>query len=319
MKTQLLQSIAVLSALPAFALGCDAGFDPGSTVSSLRVLSVQADNPYAAPGETVRLQATSHDPAGRAIEWAWATCENPASSSVEECIARLAETALTTGSLPLLASGPGVDSVDVTIAPNALAGIPPESRQNALTGVLSVACPGTLEVDIASIAGADAESLIPFRCTDASGAVLGLHDTIVGVKRIFIRETDRNQNPVIEQITFDGEPWADGDIKEVGSCDTDDFTYDDCEGDGDHRIAAVVSPASFEAGVDELGREFSESLVVQHYATEGIFEYEVRVAELPETRWVARRRASGQELRLWFVARDDRGGVTLAERRVRVR
>jgi hypothetical protein len=319
MKTSLLRSLTASSALSAFTLACGADFDPGSAVSSLRVLSVQADNPFAAPGETVRLQAHSFDPAGRTIEWAWATCENPSSSSVEECIARIAETAVTTGNLPLIASGPGIDAVDVTISPNALEGIPVESRQNALTGVLSVACPGTLSFDIASITSADAESLLPFRCTDADGVPLGLHDTIVGVKRIFVRETDRNQNPVIDTITFDGQPWPEDEIKEVDSCATDDFTFDDCKGDGDHTIAAVVSPASFETGVDELGHDFTESLVVQHYATEGIFEYEVRVAELPETRWVARSSASGQELRLWFVARDDRGGVSLAERRVRVR
>jgi hypothetical protein len=319
MKTSLLRSVTAAGAVSALTLACDPDFDPGSTVSSLRVLSVQADNPYAAPGETVRLQATSFDPAGRTIEWAWATCENPASSSVEECIAAVAATAVSTGNLPLIASGPGVDAIDLTISPNALEGIPVESRQNALTGVLSVACPGTLSFDIASITSPDAESLLPFRCTDEDGVVLGLHDTIVGVKRIFVRETDRNPNPIIDTITFDGEPWAEDDVKEVDSCDTDDFTFDDCKGDGDHTIAAVVSPASFETGVDELGRDFTESLVVQHYATEGIFEYEVRVAELPETRWVARRSASGQELRLWFVARDDRGGVSLAERRVRVR
>jgi hypothetical protein len=311
---------AALGALSLVALaGCGADFDPGSNVSSLRVLAVQADNSFAAPGETVRLQATSFDPAGRDIEWAWTTCENPSATSIEGCLADITETALATGSLPLLGSGPGVDNVELTIAPNALDGIPVEARQNALTGVLSIACPGSLELDLAAAASSDADSLLPFRCTDASGARLGLHDAIVGIKRVFVRETDRNANPIIESITFDGEPWAEGDIKEVDSCDTDDFSFDDCEGDGDHRIAANLTTASFEVGVDELGRDFSESLVVQHYATEGIFEYEVRVAELPETRWVARRSASGQELRLWFVARDDRGGVTLAERRVRVR
>jgi hypothetical protein len=72
--------------------------------------------------------------------------------------------------------------------------------------------------------------------------------------RIFVREADRNQNPVIESITFDGELWEEGDVKEVDSCATDDFTLDDCRGDGDHTIAAVVSPASFETGVDELGQ-----------------------------------------------------------------
>jgi hypothetical protein len=287
-------------------------------VSSLRVLSVQADNPYAAPGETVRLEATSYDPAGRDIEWAWVACETPASTSVEGCLIEIAETAVATGSLPLLASGVGQNSVELTIPEDVLDGVPVEARPSVLSGVLSIACPGTLSLDLE--AAAEANSLLPFRCIDAAtGAELGLHDAIAGVKRVYIREADRNQNPVIASITFDGEPWPEDEVKEVDSCDTDEFTFDDCEGEGDHRIAANLSAESFEAGTDEFGRAFTEELVVQHYATEGIFEYEVRIGELPETRWVARRSGSGQELRLWFVARDDRGGVTLAERRVRVR
>lgn len=296
--------------------GCGADFDPGSYVSSFRVLAVQADEPYAAPGETVRFEATAYDPAGRTVEWAWLACESPASSSVEGCIADIGERALTTGELPLLASGPGLTAVDYTIPPNALEGVPLEARPSVLSGVLAIACPGTLALEPGPLG--DAQPL-PFRCTDDSGVELGLHDTITGVKRVFVRETDRNANPVIADITFDGEPWAEDDVKQVDACDTSDFTFDDCEGDGDHRLAVNVTPESFEVGVDEFGRDFAEQLVVQHYATEGIFEYEVRIAEAPETRWVARRSASGQELRLWFVARDDRGGVTLAERRVRVR
>jgi hypothetical protein len=308
----------LLSALGLFALvGCGADFDPGSNVSSLRVLTVQADNPYAAPGETVRLEATSHDPEGRDIDWAWVACETPASTSVEGCLIEIAETALATGSVPLLASGVGQNSVELTIPEDVLDGVPLEARPSVLSGVLSIACPGTLSLDVE--AAAEGGSLLPFRCIDASGAELGLHDAIAGVKRVYVREVDRNQNPVIASITFDGEPWPEDEVKEVDACDTGDFTFDDCEGEGDHRIAANLSAESFEAGVDEFGRAFTEELVVQHYATEGIFEYEVRIAELPENRWVARRSASGQELRLWFVARDDRGGVALAERRVRVR
>ena len=317
MKTKRL----LVSALGLFGLltlaGCDADFDPGSNVDSLRVLSVQADNPYASPGETVHLSATYYDPDEREITWAWLQCSNPASSSVDGCLTEIAETAIASGELPLIASGAGVDNVDVTIAADALSALPAEGRANALTGVLSIACPGTLDVDLGAAAAQG--SILPFRCTDAAGVELGLHDTIVGVKRIFVRETDKNQNPSILSVTFDGEPWAEDDVKEVDFCETDDFTFDDCEGKGDHRIAAQVTPESFEAGTDEFGRDFAEELVVQHYATDGIFEYEVRIAELPETRFVARSVASGQELRLWFVARDDRGGVTLAERRVRVR
>jgi hypothetical protein len=309
----------LLSALGLLALaGCGADFDPGSNVSSLRVLSVQADNPYAAPGETVRLEATSYDPAGRDIEWAWIACETPASTSVEGCLIEIAETAVATGSVPLLASGVGQNSVELTIPEDVLDGVPVDARPSVLSGVLSIACPGTLSLDLQ--AAAQAGSLLPFRCVDAAtGAELGLHDAIAGVKRVYIREADRNQNPVIASITFDGEAWPEDEVKEVDSCDTDEFTFDDCEGEGDHRIAANLSAESFEAGTDEFGRAFTEEMVVQHYATEGIFEYEVRIGELPENRWVARRSASGQELRIWFVARDDRGGVTLAERRVRVR
>jgi len=310
-KAKILSSVVALLTLA----GCGADFDPGSNVSSLRVLAVQADNPFAAPGETVNLQATSYDPAGRELTWAWAECSNPASSSVDACLAEIALTAIETGTPPLLGMGPGQDNVQVTIPATALDGLSPEALPNALTGVLSVACPGTLELGTSDSTG----GVLPFRCIDDSGAELGLHDSIVGIKRIFVRSTDRNQNPVIANITFDGEPWAEDDVKEVDSCNTDDFTFDDCKGEGDHRIAASVTPESFEAGVDEFGRDFAEELVVQHYATEGIFEYDVRIAELPETRWVARQSASGQELRIWFVARDDRGGVTTAQRRVRVR
>jgi hypothetical protein len=316
MKTKLIAGCAL--ALVALA-GCGADFDPGSYVSSLRVLSVQADKPYAAPGETVHFEATTYDPAGRTIEWAWLVCESPDSSSVEGCLVEIGESAQATGELPLLASGPGIDAVDYTVPANALEGIPSEARPSVLSGVLSIACPGTLAFDPSTLAAEGASQPLPFRCTDASGAELGLHDAIVGVKRVYVRETDRNANPVIADITFDGEPWAENDIKQVDACDTGDFTFDDCEGKGDHRLAVNLTPESFEAGIDEFGRDFTEQLVVQHYATEGIFEYEVRIAESPATRWVARQSASGQELRFWFVARDDRGGVTLAERRVLVR
>src|SRR5512147_709423 len=82
----------VAASLLALA-GCEAEFDPGSNVSSLRVLSVQADSPYAAPGETVRFEAQSYDPEGRDLEWAWVACETPASGSVDGCLAAIAETA----------------------------------------------------------------------------------------------------------------------------------------------------------------------------------------------------------------------------------
>lgn len=304
-------SFAALLALQ----GCGAELDPGTQVQSLRVLAVQADTPFASPGDTVRLQALSHDPFDRPITWAWATCENPASSSVEGCLIDIAQDAAASGASPLISMGEGQDSIDITLPANVLDDVSTPARPQALVGVLSIACPGTLEL----VTDPTTESPLPFRCTAPEGNELSLHDYVVGIKRIFLRETDTNDNPVIESVTFDGEDWPEGEVKEVDACDTDEFTFDDCEGEIDHRVAAVLSPGSFQTGVDEFGRDFTEQLIVQHYTTDGIFKDEVRIGQDSETQWVARSGSAGTEQTLWFVARDDRGGVTWAERRVRVR
>ena len=58
-------TLAALVSLGALT-GCeDNDFDPGSRVTSLRVLAQQADNPYARPGEAIHLTSLSHDPAER--------------------------------------------------------------------------------------------------------------------------------------------------------------------------------------------------------------------------------------------------------------
>jgi hypothetical protein len=315
------RSLARLSgvALSLALAGCDAEFDPGTLVSSLRVLAVQANSPFAAPGDTVRLQALSYDPAARPITWAWAICENPASSSVEGCLADIALAAAASGTSPLIAMGEGQDNLEFTIPANVLDAIAPEARPQALVGVLSVACPGTLDVVTDAGAVNGRENPLPMRCTDAAGNELTLHDYIVGIKRVFLRETDLNQNPVIERITFDGEDWPEDEVKEVDPCDTNEFLFDDCKGKGDHRIAALLTPDSFQTGRDEFERNFEEQLIVQHYATDGIFKDEVRVGQASETSWVARSGAAGSEVTVWFVARDDRGGVSWATRRVRAR
>lgn len=306
---QLSAPAAWLAALTLTA--CGPTFDPGTQVDSLRVLAVRADAPFAHPGDTVHLSALSYDPAGRAINWAWAVCPSPAGSTVEDCLDQVRASAAG-GALPLLAQGEGVDNIDVPVPTDALAGIPLLGRSQALAGIVSVACPGTLEV-------LSIDSRIPFRCSDReSGAEFSLHDMVVGVKRVFLRETEVNQNPVIDDILFDGEVWPNDEVKEVDGCVSDDFSYDDCKATG-HKLAASVNPDSFEAGTDEFGRSFTENLVVQHYTTDGVFEDEVRIADDPETNWSARTGSSGSIVTLWFVVHDDRGGVSWTTRRAHVR
>ena len=313
LSTALPRLTPLLGALSLVA--CDPEFDPTSEVNSIRVLAVQADTPFAAPGETVHLQALSHDPSDRPITWAWASCDEPASSSIEACLANIVETTIETGAPPLLGMGAGLSQIDLPIAPDAIERLPPAARPQALVGVLSVACPGDLE-----LAENGTSPLLPFRCTEAgTDRELDLHDSIIGIKRVFLRETERNQNPVIESVLFDGEAWAEDDVKEVDGCTSEEHVYDDCPGAVRHRIQAVLTPDSFEAGSDEFGRGFDEEVIVQHYTESGIVEDEVRIGEESETGWVARASASGSELSVWFIARDDRGGVAWAERRVRVR
>ncbi len=297
----------------ASLLGCEAEFDPASHVDSLRVFAVQADRPFAAPGQNVALTALSYDPEGRPMDWAWGVCENPEAATVEACIQKFVAVAEAEGAPPLIAMGEGQDSAQFTVPAAVLEALPAEARSQATVGVLSVACPGVIDLDLG-------DKSMPFHCLDRDDSrSLGLDEFVVGLKRIFVRGSDVNQNPEIEQVLFDGQDWPADEVKEVDSCSTDGFDYTVCSGSALHRVAARVTKTSLESGRDEFSREFSEQVVIQHYATEGIFEGEVRLASDPETGWVARRRASGSEIRLWFVAHDDRGGVSWTERRVRVR
>jgi hypothetical protein len=208
--------------------------------------------------------------------------------------------------------GVSQDSFDYTIPTDALSGLDLDARPQSTVGIVSIACPGELALA--------ASSQLPFRCTEAgTGRELGLDEYVLGMKRVFVRELDRNQNPVIASVLFDGVEWPADEVKQVDACDSDDNEYDDCPKSLRHQLAAYATAESFEAGRDEHGRAFSEQVVVQYYATEGIFKDDTRIGEEPETGWVARKLAAGKELTLWFVIRDDRGGAAWTTRRVFVR
>lgn len=296
----------------ALLTGCGADFDPGYRVTSLRVLAVQADAPFAKPGETVTLSALSYDPQGRTVNWAWATCVNPSASTVEGCLAKINADSAATGVSPIAAQGPGLDTFSYTVPSDALDALPAAARPSAVIGILNVACPGDLSLEPGA---AD----LPFRCTDSStGRVLGGDEYIVGLKRISVRSSDRNQNPSIAKITFDGADWPEDEVKTVTACDTDGNVYSKCSASSKHQLAAVITPDSAESGTTEFGASFNEQVVVEYYATEGVFENAVKLAESPETGWAARGNASGEELRIWFVVHDDRGGAAWGARGLRV-
>jgi len=293
-------------------LGCAADFDPGSRVNSFRVLAQQTDVPFAKPGETVNIISLPYDPQGRRITWAWGACVNPPASTVEGCLEKLAADAQASGSSPILAQGPELSDFSYTVPADMLASLPADAKASAMVGVISIACPGELSFEQSS-------NNLPFSCQETgTGRVFALDEYVVGLKRIQVRAEDRNQNPSIERVTFDGAEWPEDEVKVVKACDTDKNEYEPCAEDTKHRIGAHPTPGSVESGKTEFGSDFTEQVIIEYYATEGVFEHEIKIAAEPETGWAARKAASGRDLTLWMVVHDDRGGAFWAERHVHV-
>jgi hypothetical protein len=94
---------------------------------------------------------------------------------------------------------------------------------------------------------------------------------------------------------------------------------DDCDGGERHALAVNVPSDASESGTSEVGDPFHEDVVVQYYGTEGLFRFDARTAQSPSTDWAARAAAAGKEQTLWFVVRENRGGVAWTSRRVRIR
>jgi hypothetical protein len=306
--------IGICAGAQALAVsGCSPDFDPPSRVTSFRVLAVGADTPYAAPGATVNLDTLSFDPEGRAIDWGWGTCVDPVSSQVTDCIDGVDWSSFVVTSSATRA---------VTLPADVITRLPVAAQPRASVGVVAVGCPGELSVpsNPRSIASTGA---LPFLCRDrTTGRVLADDEYVAGVKRIFARATDRNANPVIAQVTWDGQPWAEDEVKTATPCDTTGNDIGACTGAVRHDVAVSLTPASFESGVDSFGTPFTEALVVQYYATEGIFSDDSRIASDAATHWAARSAPDGkgeaQTITMWMVARDDRGGVTWTTRTVSV-
>jgi hypothetical protein len=284
--------------LTIVAAGCGSDFDPLARITSPRILAAKADAPFAPPGATVTVSPLAVDQAGAPVGLAFATCTRPQSTTAVGC-ALAADARFT----PVAAAQP----LSVTVPSTILDGVPLEGRRFVSFGLLLVACPGPL------VAQPGPEGL-PFSCLDATGARLPLGAYDLGVKRILPRLTDRNANPIIDRVTFDGQPWEAGEVKTIGACaSATENRYDRCHGES-HALSVEPTVDSFEAGVDEFSTPFTEQLLVSYYATDGLFDGTVRDAAAPVSRFKARAGARGRRVTLWFAIRDDRGGVAFTER-----
>jgi hypothetical protein len=220
----IIRTSAALVAIGALAAGCGGDFDPGSRLNSLRVLAVVADKPYAKPGEEVHLTLTAFDPTDlpdgtptHKTTYAWAACVNPQSSTVVGCLSQFFQDSRNSPGNPLQNGSVTIGTSNVgfkyTIPKNALDGRDGQARANAFVGFVSVVCPGDLKFDPNANLQAGQLALT---CVDSdTGRVLDLPEFQLGIKRIFVRATDRNANPVVSGVTWDGAPWPEDEVKAV--------------------------------------------------------------------------------------------------------
>lgn len=307
---------------------------------------------YAHPGDEVQFELLWHDPAPKpdeppkVREWAWTFCVNPPSSSILGCFQKLAADL---GKLPPeqrqqaalsilkfrkgpLATEfetnelvpPNMDGTKpdprtlfrLTVPKDALAefaGKPPQAKANATIGVVFVACPGRLEPQLE---GTGNRTDVPLKCFDNStGEELKSDKFTIGIKRVFIREKDENPDPRIAGVLWDGQPWPETEVKTLEAvCASDEADFGKCD-DPKHTITPQLQQPFADQGTDELGAQFNEQVIIQYYATEGLFEFDVKRAADPETRFAGRRGKEKGEQTLWIVTRDNRGGVSWVKRR----
>ena len=288
MRASVTSLLVCLSSLLSLCSGCGDEFAAPSLVSDLRLLAVQADRPFARAGDQVKLRALAHDPEQRKLSWAWGTCIDDASSLALDCLRATSFDALTIADA----------RTEHTLT------MPAEAQ--SYVGIVVAVCPGT-------IARGDSYG-VPIACLDGSGRALPLADFELGVKRVFVRDPALNTNPTFSEVLWDGAPWPEEETK-VSTCRrTEDLK---CVAWTEHAVE-LRAPGAAEQSVDRDGAPFEELAVVQFYATGGEFENDLRNAAEARTTWEARAEDSGELVTLWFVVRDDRGGVSWTTRQVRV-
>lgn len=276
--------------LLAALLACSSdSFEPVSYVDTLRVLAVRADQSWAPPGETVHLDTLVADPTGggRAISWAWSSCENPGSQELSDCRASAAPFVL------------GAPARDVTVPLDALADRPP-SDPIGTVGVLFAACAGALSL-VPTAAS-------PVTCVDPAGRVNDRSSFMWGEKRI-VAAPIRNANPAIADVLLDGSSWGENDVRVLAPCDRGSVS--DCDASLRHRLEIVPARGSAEMvdGQQELLVAFffvSSGGVADDFARAdvGTLATDLATIHTPEE----------TPATAWLVLRDDRGGVGWAVR-----
>jgi hypothetical protein len=285
-----------LALLALSSSACSDSLAPASQLTNLRLIAVEADKPAAQAGETVNLRALYANPDEQPLSWGYALCDGASSSAALDCLRALDPDSLEVSD----------DASEFTFTMPA----PSSDGQRPVSiGVAVIVCPGR-------IVRGDTHG-VPIAC-EVNGEPLDINDYEMGVKRIFYADAAPNQNPTIRTITFDGQEWAADEVKRLEPCTRDTDDIEECKARFRHLIKVEGAEGDVESFRDNDGNQVLEQVVVQFYATGGLFEWDVRTIESADPRFVALKRDAGHTLTMHFVIRDSRGGVSWETRTLEI-
>ncbi|MCW5830909.1 MAG: hypothetical protein KIS78_00455 [Labilithrix sp.] len=316
---------APIFAVAAFALACnDDPYPNKSQVSSVRILGVRADLPYARPGETVKLEALVVD--GRArpslplrTTWFPVPCVDPPGGQYYDCYPAL-EAAFPLGVdlTPQLVEGA---THSITIPEGALANAAPQPGRGddpiVTAWTFLFACAG--HVERVPRSGRLAANAAPFGCFDAEGNPLPVDEAVFGFTRVSVSATRRNAIPTLKSLVVRGQVVDPVKGISLPRCERDLYetiTDEDCNGVG-MGVAFDDADAELDPdNVDAEGRPGRETIYSDWYVTFGRFRQERRIErdpfkgrpEIPDILYEPPR-STGKGT-LWAVLHDNRGGTS---------
>jgi hypothetical protein len=340
-RARFILGLLAVSGLVALACG-GAGFESQTKVNTVRMFGVQADKPYALPGETVTLTALTTDgrrdkPRPMKLFWIPLVCANPREDLYYACFIPRSDGG-TSFAPPFADAGgaapPAGGAIDAGSG-NILDRIPrdvdlggflpqgdsfsfqmPEgiiqervgSVPYGLAIIFNIACAG--QVRYVGRAG-DAPQQVPIQCTDEDGKPLGPDDYVLGINRVYSYADRTNTNPVIDGLTLDGTP-----------VDLDaGLVLDHCVGKRradckEWKIDVKVPESSWEANPDPGGpANQREQIWVAYYSNVGDLRdsarllYDSTKGKSPDSETKYRAPYNAIDGTMWFVVHDSRAGA----------
>ncbi|HKQ68987.1 MAG TPA: hypothetical protein VJT73_06600 [Polyangiaceae bacterium] len=353
------KGMALLALSATAALGCGgAGFDPQEKIKGLRILAVEKDKPYPAPGDDVELKllywdGKSTETDRRKIQVGFVTCApNPPADLYYNCRPVLSSTSLQVGPQAAGAADAGTDAAtgdsdaDADAANGNAGGggvgdsdhthtyrvkipaesdVPPNILHKAAEGpdyglvyVLYAVCAGTLEFKPDQRTNEP-----PIGCVDGDKK-LGPGDFVTGYTSIYVYRERRNANPILDDLKLNGislkgsTALDEKDLPKVPRCKGGDCGLD---------IEVNVSEESAEpdpSAKNPDGRPLQEQIWAAYYTTSGGFKSSLRLVNDATTGRNTQQSTKYDvpsepgPVRIWSVVHDNRGGVAWIEGRIMI-